>query len=93
MVARNGSTSRPALSQRQSANETSAVAAGTHQKNRMFGNENHRAAMRSKASGVHMLTTAMKASTAMRSSLASSPARFATLPSVFMTSHVAPSKP
>ena len=70
MVARNGSASRPVLSQRYSANATSAVAAGTHHKNRIFGNENHRSAMRSNASGVHKLTMAMQASTRSNSTLA-----------------------
>ena len=36
----------------------------------MFGIENQRAAMRSNASGVQMLTMAMNASTAMSSTLA-----------------------
>ena len=57
----------------------------------MFGVENQRSAMRSKASGVHRLTTAMKASTPSSNSLAWARARSATVPSVFITSQVAPS--
>ena len=59
----------------------------------MFGVENQRAAIRSKASGVHRLTIAMKPSTASSSSLACRLARAATSPSVFITSQVAPSSP
>src|SRR5947209_18417294 len=64
---------------------------GTHHKNKIFGSENHRAAMRSKESGVHRLTIAMKASTTTRSALAVGRARSALFPSVFMMSQVAPS--
>ena len=91
-VARKGRTSCPVSSQRHAANATSKVAAGTHQKNRIFGSENHLIAMRSKANGVQMLTIAMKPSTTSSSSLASILARVATLPSVFMINQVAPSK-
>jgi len=92
MVARKGRTSCPVSSQRHAANATSKVAAGTHQKNRIFGSENHLTAMRSKANGVQMLTIAMKPSTTSSSSLASILARVATLPSVFMINQVAPSR-
>src|SRR6266566_3545892 len=70
MAARNGSASRPLSIARHATNATSAVTAGIHHKNKMFGSENHRAAMRSKASGVHRLTIAMKASTTTSSTLA-----------------------
>jgi len=60
----------------------------------MFGVENQRAAMRSKASGVQRLTTAMNASTATSSPLAWPRARSATAPSegfvgcaAFQTAH------
>ena len=59
----------------------------------MLGIENQRVATRSNASGVHKLTTAMKASTASSNAFACARARVATEPSVFMTSQVAPSKP
>ena len=49
MVARNGSASRPLSIPRHAAKATSAVTAGIHHKNKIFGNENHRAAMRSAA--------------------------------------------
>jgi hypothetical protein len=93
MVATNGNSSRPASSQRQAASATSAVTNGTGHRNRKLGSENHRAAMRSKASGVHRLTAAMNASTTRSSSFAWLRARSATAPSVLSTSQVAPSSP
>ena len=57
------------------------------------GNENQRAATRGSASGVHRLTTIIDASTAINNVLACARARSATGPSVFIASHVAPSKP
>jgi hypothetical protein len=62
MVARNGSASRPLSIEPHATNAMSAVAAGTTRKNRMFGTESQPSAMRSKPSGVHMLTIAMKTS-------------------------------
>ncbi len=53
----------------------SAVMIGTGHRNRMFGSENQRSRMRGNCSGVHRLTIAMKASTAISSSLACSRAR------------------
>src|SRR6266487_3576376 len=70
MAATNGKSSRPASSQRHAASATSAVTSGTGHRNRMLGNENQRAAIRSNASGVQRLTTAMNASTATSSSFA-----------------------
>src|SRR5436309_3094201 len=64
---------------------------GDPPENKIFGSENHRAAMRSKASGIHRLTIAMKASTTTSSALAVGRARSAIFPSVFMMSQVAPS--
>ena len=57
----------------------------------MFGIENQRCAMRSNASGVHRLTTPMNASTPSSSDFAWRARAFATAPSVFITSQVAPS--
>jgi hypothetical protein len=57
----------------------------------MLGSENQRSAMRGKASGVHRLTAAMKASTTMISPFAWARASAATVPSVLSTSQVAPS--
>ena len=67
------------------------MSSGTGHSQRIFGSENQRAAMRSNASGVHRLTTAMNANTPSSSHLAWLRARAATTPSVFITSQVAPS--
>jgi hypothetical protein len=57
----------------------------------MFGQENQRRAMCSCRSGVHTLTITMKATTPKSAIRAMRCAHARSSPSVFMTSHVAPS--
>ena len=64
MVARNGTASPPFRNERHSTKAASAVRSGTGHRKKKFGSENQRSRMRGKASGVHRLTAAMKASTA-----------------------------